>query len=160
MESDCFENCVNALKNKILLRGNLPHASCKRQLEVIDQLCQFPLGRYILERRGANGFWTDYMVSHPSNGKISGLNNEGKPFTFLESFFLNQCPIVVAHQERFMIFQKLAQSLLKENVVLASIPCGLMRDLLTLDFSNIDHFGLIGVDIDTESLDFAKELGN
>jgi hypothetical protein len=59
-----------------------------------------------------------------------------------------------------MIFQKLAQSLLKENVVLASIPCGLMRDLLTLDFSNIDHFGLIGVDIDTESLDFAKELGN
>lgn len=155
-----FAENIEALKKKITLRGDLPHVTCKRQLEIIDQLCAFPLGRFILERRGANGFWTDYMVSHPAHGKISGLNSEGVPFTPLEEWFLNQCPIVVAHQERFQIFQKLTQKLLKDNITLASIPCGLMRDLITLDLSKIINFRLIGIDIDSESLSFAEKLAH
>lgn len=76
----------------------------------------------------------------------------------MESWFLNECPIIVAHQERFKIFQKLTQNLLKDHITLASIPCGLMRDLITLDFSSITHFELLGIDIDPESLFLAKQL--
>lgn len=153
-----FDDIINHYRQKIISRGDLPNATVNRQLEILQQFSTFPLGRFILERRGANGFWTDYMVSHPTRGKISGLNVEGKPFNSIEDFFLNRCPIVVAHQERFQIFQKLAQNLIKEGAVLASIPCGMMRDLLTLDYSSVSDFKLVGIDIDPESLELARNL--
>jgi SAM-dependent methyltransferase len=157
-KTESFSEALGLLKKKIVLRGDLPHVTCARQLEVLEELCEFPLGRFILERRGANGFWTDYMIAHPAHGKVSGLNIEGKPFGWLENWFLNECPIVVAHQERFQIFQKLAQGLLRDHMVLASIPCGLMRDLITLDFSEKRGTHLIGVDIDPESLALAEQF--
>ncbi len=157
-ESMSFCDALKAVKEKITKRGNLPHVTTEEQLKIVDQLSMFPLGRFILERRGANGFWTDYMISHPIQGKLSGLNIDGIPFTPLESWFLNECPIVVAHQERFKIFQELNQKLIKNNCVLASIPCGLMRDLITLDYSSLNNFKLIGIDIDLESLFLADQL--
>lgn len=158
--NESFEEKLKELKNKISLRGNLPHVSVARQLDIIDQFLDFPLGRFIIDKRGANGFWTDYMVSHPFCRKDLGLNIEGVPLSTLENWFLNQCPIVIAHQERFLIFQKLAQNLLRNDITLASIPCGLMRDLIDLDFSEITNFQLIGVDIDSESLILAERLAH
>ncbi len=155
-----FTIVLENLRDKIVSRGDLPHATVQDQLDVLNQFCEFPLGRFILERKGANGFWTDYMLSHPEKGRLSGLNSEGKPFSALEDFFLNRCPIVVAHQERFKIFQDVTQKMLKENVVLASIPCGLSKDILTLDYSGISSFKLIGIDIDEESLTLARNLAN
>lgn len=45
---------------------------------------------------------------------------------------------------------------MRDNVSLASIPCGLMADLLDLDFSNASHVSLIGIDLDPESITHAK----
>lgn len=157
-ESVSFDEVLQSLKKRIISRGDLPHVSTNRQLEIVSLLCEFPLGRFILENKGANGFWTDYMISHPKNGKISGLNIDGKSFNCVEDFLLNRCPVVLAHQERFSIFQRLIQERVQEGVVLASIPCGLMGDLLTLDFSNISDFKLIGIDIDKESIDLGRQL--
>lgn len=157
-ENGSFEEVLQNLKKRIISRGDLPHVSVKYQLEIVSLLCEFPLGRFILENKGANGFWTDYMVSHPKRGRISGLNIEGKLFNYVEDFLLNRCPVVLAHQERFNIFQRLMQERIQENVILASVPCGLMRDLLTLDFSGIGNFKLIGVDIDKESIALGKQL--
>lgn len=39
---------------------------------------------------------------------------------------------------------------------LASIPCGLMDDLLTLDFSNSKNLSLTRIDLDVASLNYAK----
>lgn len=153
-----FESLVQEIREKIIKRGNLPHAPIEKQLSILEGLTTFPLGRFVLEHKGANGFWTDYMIFHPKNGKISGLNSEGQPFSELENYFLNRCPIVVAHQERFQIFQKLIQNKIQDGVVFASIPCGLMRDLITLDYSSIKNFTLIGIDIDEESLYLSKKL--
>src|SRR4051812_39803487 len=63
------------LKAKIISRGPLPHVSVEQQLEIVDQMSEFPLGRYILEHRGTNGYWTDYMLTHPIRGRITGLNS-------------------------------------------------------------------------------------
>lgn len=153
-----FKGILESLRDHIIKRGDLEHVSVQQQLDIISKLSEFPLGRFILEYRGADGYWTDYMISHPRKGKISGLNSEGKPFNFVEDFFLNRCPVVVAHQERFTIFQKLIQENLKEGSILASIPCGLMRDLLDLDFSKVKDFKLIGIDIDEKSLALASNI--
>lgn len=161
-KNSCFEATVKDLQNQIIARGDLPHVSIKQQLEILDQLASFPFGQFIIERGGANGFWTDYLISHPQKRKPSDLNHEGKPFNSVENFLLNQCPVVLAHQERFQIYQKIIQERMQENMRLASIPCGLMRDLLTLDFTQFNRIELIGVDIDQESIDlaanFAKQL--
>ena len=155
-----FAKILEIIKHKIIVRGALPYASIDYQLEIVNQLCDFPLGRFILERKGANGFWTDYMISHPQKGRISRVNIEGKPFNPIEDFLLNRCPIVIAHQERFSIFQHLIQKMLTENMILASIPCGLMKDLLTLDFLGIANCKLIGIDVDEESLLLARQCTN
>jgi ubiquinone/menaquinone biosynthesis C-methylase UbiE len=146
-----FEEAVLTTKIAIESRGDLPHISVHRQLELVDELCQFPFGRYILERKGANGFWTDYLISPPENQNPADL-------TAIENFILTRSLIVLAHRERFRTYQNLMQKLIKEDIILASVPCGLMRDLITLDFSNLSNFKLVGIDIDEESLESAAKL--
>lgn len=158
-ECSSFQEAVALLKEKICRRGDLPHVSIERQLELVDQLCSFPFGRYILERKGANGFWTDYLISHPTGQPPTLYQECGSP-SFVEEFILNRSLLVLAHRERFSIYQKLMQKLLVENIVLASIPCGLMRDLITLDYSEITNFKLVGIDIDEESLSLARNLAD
>jgi SAM-dependent methyltransferase len=44
---------------------------------------------------------------------------------------------------------------LRENIVVASIPCGLMDDLLTLNYGAFDNIRLVGIDLDKNSLELA-----
>lgn len=41
---------------------------------------------------------------------------------------------------------------------MASVPCGLLRDLLSLDWSGVTDFTLYGVDLDPDSLQRASAL--
>jgi SAM-dependent methyltransferase len=45
-------------------------------------------------------------------------------------------------------------------MVLASVPCGLMGCFLTLDFRTIRNFKLVGIDLDENAINEAKELAN
>lgn len=151
-----FLKTVKNLKEKIIQRGDLPYISVQKLLDIIEDLCSFPLGKFFLERKGANGFWTDYIINHPN--KKTNINSVGDPFSPTEHFILNKCPLSIATQERFKIFQNNIQKSLKDKMILASIPCGIMRDLLTLDFSNLSTFSIIGVDLDRQSLSLARKL--
>src|SRR5690606_15439653 len=153
-----LHEAVERLKDKIVARGNLPDATVERQLELVEELMQFAFGRFILERKGANAYWTDCLMAHPKTGRISGLNVEGRPFLPLEDFIFNRSLITLASQELFSSLQKVTLEALKDHMTLASIPCGSMRDLLTLDFAQISNFRLIGVDLDPESLSLAHSL--
>lgn len=150
-----FGKALSNLKQKIVRKGDLPHVSVFEQLEIIHELSSFPLGQFFIERKGANGFWTDYIVNYPNTAKDKTYR---PPLNTLEDFLLNRCPLSIATQERFQIFQTQIQKALKEDMVLASIPCGMMRDLLSLDFSQISNFSLLGIDIDLESITLAKDL--
>lgn len=149
---------VENLRKTILLRGDLPHVSVKRQLDILNDLCSFPLGRFLIERKGADAFWTDYIINHPQTGEITGVNSEGSPFSPIEKFILEKCPLTLATRERFKIFQSCAQKRLINHSSIASIPCGIMRDLLTLDYSNISSISIMGIDLDQNSLRLAKQL--
>lgn len=155
---DSLLQIIESKKEKIISRHHLPYATVEYQLELLDQLTQFNFGRFLLERGGLNGFWTHYVVRHPSEGRLSGINNEGKSFSSLEDFMLNRAPTSLATQQRFVIFKKEVQKHIQDGISIASVPCGLMADLLDLDYSNVAKFSLVGIDIDLESFEYAEHL--
>ena len=134
---------------------NPPTASNEANPEVLRlrrEFSDFQLGRFLLDNLGLNGHWTSYVLMHPDGGRRTGLSSDGRPFSELESWLLNRCPIFLATQERFRIFRDLTQSLLRSGMSLASLPAGLMDDLLTLDYSKTTGVELTAIDLDPDTL--------
>lgn len=117
-------------------------------LALFAQLNEFELGRFLLKNKGLNGFWTAYIIIHAPQKALSNS---------LERWVIEQAPVVKATRQRFAIFQQLSQSYLKDNMCLASAPCGLMDDLLSLEYGDYHNISLVGIDLDEESLKQAKE---
>jgi ubiquinone/menaquinone biosynthesis C-methylase UbiE len=149
---------VLEVKERTKQEGDKPDSTVEEQLKLIDELAKFEFGRFLLVNRGINGFWTRHMVLWPKQ-KLDKKFNENSIHP-LDYWLLSKAPSIQATQERFIIFQKLLQESLKENIILASIPCGMMDDLLTLNYSNIKKVSLIGIDLDKQSLDGAKETAD
>jgi hypothetical protein len=122
-----------------------------------DQMREFPLGRFLLENLGLNGFWTSYVLMHPDRGRLTGRGLDGYRMQALETWLLNECPIFLATQERFRLFRRMTESLLRPGMHLASLPCGLMDDLLGMTVPDgIGDLTYTGIDLDRESLIFAE----
>lgn len=119
----------------------------ERNLELVDQLTEFELGRFLLHNRGLNGYWTSYIFQHPT----------GKPAEHrLEDWLLNRSLLSRA-RERYYRYQTLLSELITKAKTLASIPCGVMDDLLDLNYNGHEGVQLIGIDLDPESLHYASE---
>ena len=137
----------------IMRDGDKPHAKAEERLELLAGLAQSELGRFLILAKGCNAYWTDYATYQYLNRKAE-IDGQA---TAVEAFILQRSPDWRASQQRFLIFQKLAQDLIKPGVRLASVPCGLMADLLTLDYAGIDTFELWGLDVDEESIALAAQ---
>lgn len=152
-----FEAEYEYLKKRILKEGDMPDCTASQMFEYLEQLSKFNLGKFIIANKGLSGRWTQYVVLHPQNGRLTGINDEGKQFSEMERWVLDRAPVVLATQERFFNFQKLLQASLKNKITLASVPCGAMDDLLGLNFSGVSAFNLVGIDLDADSIDYAKQ---
>ena len=157
-ERNTLPVAIEGITNKIKQRGDLPYISVARQLELLQDLSQFEFGRFLLQRGGLNGYWTNYVIHHPTQGRVTGLNSDNQPFSRLESFLLDQAPTCLATQQRFEIFKREIQNRLHDGIFLASIPCGLSADLLDLDLSQVSDFSIFGIDIDSDSLTQSQQL--
>lgn len=155
-----LEAVISELRGRIIAEGDKPCSSVAEQLSWLEQLTCFELGRFLLTHRGLNGYWTHYAVYlHPrrrhTNGDIPSLGQ-------LEQFLLDRAPTILATQERFTHFQRIVQDEIDrwpgEELALASVPCGLMADLLTLNYRSCGRVDLAGFDLDDESLHLASEL--
>lgn len=146
-----LEAIAKETAERIRQRGPLDGYSVDDQLQLLEELQGFGLGRFLLANKGLNGYWTHYLLTHP------WYQHERK-LTSLESFLLNHGPLVLATQERFQIFLKEIQARLKSKSCFATIPSGTMGELLYLDFSNIDSMSLVGIDYDPETLAQAKAM--
>lgn len=155
-----LQEAIERIRDKIKMRGDLSYISVKEQLELVQQLSEFGLGKFLLQHGGLNGFWINYVVNHPTKGRLTGLNSENQPFSPLETFLLDQAPSALATQERFTIFKEQIQKRLHNGIRLAAIPCGLMTELLDLDYVNIDNFSLFGIDIDTDCLEQSRQIAS
>lgn len=115
--------------------------------QLLFQLKEFELGRFLLHNRGLNGYWTAYIFRN---------DVDNAQLTPLESWLLNKSFYVMA-RERFVVFQREIKQRLHSHMTLASIPCGLMDDLLHLDYTSFTDIQLVGIDADTESLELARQ---
>ena len=151
---------IENLKTRFLQQQNSTESSSYTSLEeisvILEDLAKFPLGQHILLSGGSNGAWTDYLISPQEY--LSQLDPTGIHLSLIERFFLFSSPAVLAQRELHQNLQKTAQKHLGNNKIFASIPCGLMRDFLSLDYSGIQNVSLVGIDIDRESLEKSRKL--
>lgn len=138
---------ISEFKNNLIKKENLS-MPLHEEMNLLEQLSHFELGRFLLSNKGLNGYWTAYIILH---------GPKKQNFHLLEKWILHHAPSVKATQERFRIFQKVLQKNLRNYTTIASVPCGLMDDLLTLDYSKRYNIRLVGIDLDEKSLEFAKE---
>ncbi|MCL9683348.1 SAM-dependent methyltransferase [Legionella maioricensis] len=152
------EVTVQKIAARIKKQGDKPYATVALQLKLLEQLTEFAFGRFLILNQGINGYWTHYMLTHPWFGRKTGESAPGVPLTELEVFILDKAPLMLATQERFEIFLQQNQVAVKNDAALSCIPCGMMGELLYLDFTDITHIKLIGYDYDPVTLDEAKDL--
>ena len=135
-------------KQQRLKSSNNLSLPLEEELILLKQLDEFDLGKFLFKNKGLNGYWTSYIILYAPQKKLDHP---------LEQWIIHEAPTVKATQERFKIFNQQLQKNLKSNMCLASIPCGLMDDLLRLNFSNVENIKLIGIDLDDHSLILARE---
>jgi SAM-dependent methyltransferase len=146
------EDRVALRANRLRELGDLPGATVDQQIALLNELTSFEFGRFLLEHGGLNGYWTHEVVTYGTPDEIA------RPRAGLELRLLEQLPAVIATRERFAIFRKQLQERLTSGFTAASVPCGLMGELLLLDYSGHPDLKLIGIDLDQHALDGAQML--
>ncbi len=156
-DDNSYEESFNELKQKILKNSDKSDIPAAERMQILEDFSACEMGKYLIQYRILNGTWSRYITLYPQNGKLTGLSSDGKPLSDFERWTLERCPLALATQERFFTFQKLLQSKFKDGMKVLSIPCGLMDDLLGLNYHNMRDFKLLGVDMDKKSLELALE---
>ncbi len=144
-----FQQIYTQIRSRLISESEKSLVNLKEQLDVLDQLAEFPLGRFIIEHKGLNGYWLNYTLT---------TSVAEKGVSELERFFLERAPATLAMRDSFTISQQIIQQNLKNGIVIASIPCGVMANVLTIDYSSIKEMRLIGIDLDFEALVYANQL--
>jgi len=145
VELDSLNDRVDEIESRIQQTESL-FLPKKKTLSLLHQLTEFPLGRFLLQNKGLNGYWTAYIFRNRTD------HDTCHP---LEKWLLTRSLYVMA-RERFYVFQKEIKQSLFPGISMASLPCGIMDDLLHLDYNGLEDFKLTGIDYDEESLHFAK----
>jgi len=150
--NDGYEELLQGIKSRLRQAGDLPGATVDQQISLLDDLSSFELGRFLLENRGLNAYWTHRLVTYPQSAQSADA------MSGLERRMFEKFPAALATRERFGIFRQQLQALLKPGLVLASVPCGLMSELLLLDYEQQSDIALVGIDLDQQALDSALAL--
>ena len=74
------------------------------------------------------------MLLYPERGSQTRLSSDASLLGDLETWLLERCPLLLATQQRFCLMRGLTQPLVRSGMQLASLPSGLMDDLLCTAF--------------------------
>ncbi|MDE3035359.1 MAG: methyltransferase domain-containing protein [Nitrospirota bacterium] len=125
-------------------------------LSLAEDAAKSEFGRFLLCARGLNWRTTDLLFDPAYQATLRRQERDGS-LCFFDRLAFFACPLFLATRERFGIFQRHTQPLVAEGASLASLPCGRMRDLLSLDYSRIVRgIRLVGLDKDPEALQGAQ----
>ncbi|PWC09477.1 SAM-dependent methyltransferase [Brenneria corticis] len=149
---DHHDALMESARDRLRQSGDLPAASVEQQLAILEELATFELGRFLLQHHGLNAYWTHHLVTYRSDASDANFSGQ------LEALIHQRLPSVLATRERFGIFRQQLQQLLRPGIVMASVPCGFMGDLLLLDYTHHQDVSLIGVDLDEQALEGARQL--
>lgn len=127
-------------------------------LSLAEDAARSEFGRFLLCTRGLNWRTTDLLFD-PAHQAMLRRQERDHSLGLFDRLAFFSCPLFLATQERFHIFQQCTQPLVMDGTVLASLPCGRMRDLLSLDYAHIrQEVRLVGLDKDQEALQAAQAL--
>jgi len=146
------EDPLASIKLRLRQMGDLPDATVDQQIRLLEDLSSFELGRFLLENRGLNAYWTHRLVTYGQDAAYAD------PMSDLEYRIFEGLPAVLATRERFGIFLEQLQGRLRSGLTLASVPCGLMGEFLLLDYGQHRDISLVGVDLDQHALNGAFAL--
>lgn len=137
---------VNEIKDRLINQERL-FLPLSDTLALLQDLVETPIGRFLIKNKGLNGFWTAWVFRD---------QEPRHSLSPIEDWLLHRSFWSMA-RERYYVFQEMIQSHIKEGMHIASVPCGLMDDLITLqsEFKSSLHF--TGIDIDQESIKLAQE---
>ncbi|WP_244193904.1 class I SAM-dependent methyltransferase [Bordetella genomosp. 12] len=134
------------IEARLMQCGDLPGWPVSRQIELLHDLAQCPLGAFLLRHGGLDAHWTDVVVGcQPGNGDAT------------ERLLLERLPAAAATRARFGIFTQQLQGALRPGMTLLSLPCGTLSDLLNLDYRHAPAARLVGIDIDPSALATAQQ---
>lgn len=123
-------------------------------LPLVDELEKSSLGRRLIKNHGLDGKMTREIVLYPHYKDVHpGRFPDGGELSAFDENIMT-LPVCKATQERFDIFQKHLKRVIKPGMKVASLPCGYMDDLLTLDIPQ--DVTLVGIDLDPTSLEEAR----
>lgn len=112
---------------------------------MLDQLLNHPIGRSVFMGKGLDGQATQFFI----NSSPSDTNP-------IIRWMCDKAPAVLATQERFRIFRNELQKRLRSGMRFASVPCGVMDDLLGLNTTDTRDILFSGIDLDEKSLKLAQ----
>lgn len=145
-----FQKAYQSLKTKLLKTPESAYSPLAERLSLLDQLCDFELGRSLIEHRSLSRYWRHYISICPP--VLEKLQSQ------LEWEILTQLPIVLATQQRHRIFVEQLQQSIENQACLLSIPSGLMEEVAYLDYKHIDHIALHAMDNDEKAFSLAKGI--
>lgn len=126
-------------------------------VSLAEEAARSEIGRFLLCSRGLNWRTTDLLFDPVYHEALRAQERDRVlPLFDKLAFFI--FPLFLATQERAGIHRKQTQAHLRNGAVLASLPCGRMRDLLTLDFTSFAGVRLVGIDKDPEALQGARSF--
>ncbi len=154
--STIYETQLAEIKHRI---SQVDNSEKRDQLTTtLMKLEESYLGRFLISNKGLDGQITQYVVLYPQyKDKHPGYFPDGSRMETFDEYFLNCFPIIQATQQRFNIFQEQLTQHIKSESVVASLPCGLMDDLLTLDLPDDFSGKLVGIDADPLSIQKASQ---
>lgn len=125
-----------------------------------EEAARSEIGRFLLCARGLNWRITDLLFDADYHATLRQEEREGSLCLFDKLAFFT-FPLFLATQERARLHQRHTQPWLCDGAVLASLPCGRMRDLLTLDYGHLTTGArLVGIDKDPEALKGAQAFAD
>jgi len=143
-------NIISTIENR-LKEAEYTTLPLDEGIYLLHELASFELGRFLLQNKGLDGYWTQYIIL----GDHSSVRESS-----IEHWILYNAPAVLATRERFGIFQQKNQEFLQSNTTLASVPSGLMDDLFSLNYEGKSHIKLTGIDLDPRAISQAQRNHN
>nr|WP_296780659.1 methyltransferase domain-containing protein [Rhodococcus sp. (in: high G+C Gram-positive bacteria)] len=117
-----------------------------QELRLLHELAEFDFGRFLLLNGGLSGYWTSYVFTHDGTDAP----------TDMEQWLLSRSTMAGIRQ-RYHRLSALVAPRLHPGARVASIPCGLMDDVLAQPPELLADVTIVGVDIDAESIALAAE---
>ena len=127
--------------------------TCARLESRLNELAATPIGRFILVNGGWNGYWTNYLAEIGCDL----IQNKTKPRKFAnetEEYIVTS--YIEMRGEHELMLRKIIGPILKPGCAVASIPCGLMSEIL-LATDHFEGIQLYAIDIDKGNFDLIRE---